>query len=220
MAKEKQSVFATLSGIDVSKMTEHKGHGKFKATYLSWTYAWKAVKDNYPEATFEKKVFVDNQNNKLPFMRDTKGYTYVDVSVTIEGITISEVFPVLGLAEVEVEFDGKKKKVKRDMQPLKHPDAFSVNTSLQRALTKCLAYHGLGINIYAGEDLPMETSNVEVLDDYKDKANSFKDKIKDAKTLKALDTIAKDISAAKLPDSLAGSVRSAWSNKSRQLKAS
>ena len=196
----KQSVFQTLSAIDVSHMTEKKG----QFTYLSWTHAWKAVKDNYPEATFVKTVFTDNQNNKLPFMRDTKGNTFVGVSVTIEGITIEEVYPVTDIRN----------------KAMLHPDSFAVNTAHQRCLTKCLAYHGLGINVYAGEDLPMETSNVEVLDEYKEKADSFKAKIKTAKNQKALDAIAKDISAAKLPDSLANPVRSAWSNKSRQLKAS
>jgi len=200
MASNKLSVFETLSGIDVSNMTERKG----QFTYLSWTHAWKAVKDNYPESTFVKTVYSDNQDNCLPFMRDTKGNTWVGVSVTIQGITIEEVFPVLDNRNKAMQF----------------PDSFSVNTAHQRCLTKALAYHGLGINVYAGEDLPMETSNVEVLDEYKDKADGFKDKIKNAKNQKALDAIAKDISAAKLPDSLAGPVRSAWSNKSRQLKAS
>ena len=198
--KEKQSVFATLSAIDVSHMTEKKG----QFTYLSWTHAWKAVKDNYPEAIFVKTVYTDNQNNRLPFMRDTKGNTWVGVSVTIQEITIEEVFPVT---------DNRNK-------AMTFPDSFAVNTAHQRCLTKCLAYHGLGINVYAGEDLPMETSNVEVLDDYKDKADGFKDKIKSAKNQKALDAIAKDISAAKLPDSLSSSIRSVWANKSRQLQAS
>ena len=200
MAKEKQSVFATLSAIDVSHMTEKKG----RFTYLSWTHAWKAVKDNYPEATFVKTVYTDNQNNKLPFMRDTKGNTYVGVSVTIEGITLEEIYMVTDHNNKSIQF----------------PDSFAVNTSLQRCLTKALAYHGLGIYVYAGEDLPMETSNVEILDEYKDKADGFKDKIKNAKNQKALDAIAKSISAAKLPDSLSAPIRSAWANKSRQLQAS
>ena len=193
-------VFNKLAEINVSNMTEKKG----QFTYLSWTHAWKAVKDNYPSATFVKTIYTDNQNNQLPFMRDTKGNTWVGVSVTIEGITLEEVFPVLDNRNRAIQF----------------PDSFAVNTAHQRCLTKCLAYHGLGINVYAGEDLPMESSNVEVLDEYKDKADGFKDKIKNAKNQKALDAIAKSISAAKLPDSLAGPVRSAWSNKSRQLKAS
>ena len=200
MANKEISVFQRLSEIDVSHMTERKG----QFTYLSWTHAWKAVKDNYPDAVFVKTVYTDNQNNQLPFMRDTKGNTWVGVAVSIEGITVEEVFPVLNNRNQAMQF----------------PDSFAVNTAHQRCLTKALAYHGLGINVYAGEDLPMESSNVEVLDEYKDKADSFKDKIKNAKNQKALDTIAKDISAAKLPDSLAGPVRSAWSNKSRQLKAS
>ena len=194
-----KSVFQRLSEIDVSHMTEKKG----QFTYLSWTHAWKAVKDNYPEATFVKTVYTDNQNNPLPFMRDHKGNTFVAVSVTIEGITIEEVYPVTDIRN----------------KAMPHPDAFSVNTSLQRCLTKCLAYHGLGINVYAGEDLPMETSNLEVLEDYKNKADGFKDKIKSAKDQKALDVIGKAISAARLPEGLANAVRSAWSNKSRQLKA-
>ena len=200
MANKEISVFQRLSELDVSHMTERKG----QFTYLSWTHAWKAVKDNYPDAVFVKTVYTDNQNNQLPFMRDTKGNTWVGVAVSIEGITVEEVFPVLNNRNQAMQF----------------PDSFAVNTAHQRCLTKALAYHGLGINVYAGEDLPMESSNVEVLDEYKDKADSFKDKIKNAKNQKALDTIAKDISAAKLPDSLAGPVRSAWSNKSRQLKAS
>lgn len=200
MASKEISVFQRLSEIDVSHMTERKG----QFTYLSWTHAWKAVKDNYPDAVFVKTVYTDNQNNQLPFMRDTKGNTWVGVAVSIEGITVEEVFPVLDNRNKAMQF----------------PDSFSVNTAHQRCLTKALAYHGLGINVYAGEDLPMESSNVEVLDEYKDKADGFKDKIKNAKNQKALDAIAKSISAAKLPDSLSAPIRSAWANKSRQLQAS
>jgi len=194
----KQSVFKTLSAIDVSHMTEKKG----QFTYLSWTHAWKAVKDNYPEATFVKTVYTDNQNNPLPFMRDHKGNTFVGVSVTIEGITIEEVYPVTDIRN----------------KAMAHPDAFSVNTSLQRCLTKALAYHGLGINVYAGEDLPMETSNVEILDEYKDKADSFIADIKKAKDEKALNAIAKKIKEANLPSSLKGNVETTFRNKRSQLK--
>ena len=200
MASKEISVFQRLSEIDVSHMTERKG----QFTYLSWTHAWKAVKDNYPDAVFVKTVYTDNQNNQLPFMRDTKGNTWVGVAVSIEGETVEEVFPVLDNRNRAIQF----------------PDSFQVNTAHQRCLTKALAYHGLGINVYAGEDLPMESSNVEMLDEYKDKANSFKDKIRNAKNQKALDAIAKSISAAKLPDSLSAPIRSAWANKSRQLQAS
>jgi hypothetical protein len=161
------TVYQTLSQIDCSEMTEKKG----QISYLSWTHAWHAVKCIYPDATFEKMTFVDNQNNVLPFMRDTKRYTYVGVKVTIGGHTITEIYPVLNhLNKAVVD-----------------ADSFQVNTALQRGLTKCLAYHGLGINIYAGEDLPME--DLSEAEDEKRKAfEELADKIKSCNTVEILKT--------------------------------
>ena len=128
-------VFKTLAAVDCSEHTEKKGN----FTYLSWTWAWSLVKSHYPTATFEKVVFHDNQNNPLPFMRDTKGNTYVQTIVTIEGESHSEIYPVLDFKNKAMPF----------------PDCFAVNTALQRCLVKTIAYFGLGLNIYAGEDLPV-----------------------------------------------------------------
>jgi hypothetical protein len=130
-----KSVYQTLADVDCSNHIEKKG----KFSYVSWAWAWALVKQNYPDATFEKHVFTDNQNNPLPFMRDTKGYTFVKTSVTIGGHTLSETFPVT---------DNRN-------QAIQHPNAFEVNTALQRCLVKTLAFHGLGLSIYAGEDLPV-----------------------------------------------------------------
>ena len=128
-------VFKTLAAVDCSAHTEKKGN----FTYLSWTWAWSLVKSHYPTATFEKVVFHDNQNNPLPFMRDTKGNTYVQTTVTIEGESHSEIYAVLDFKNKAMPF----------------PDSFAVNTALQRCLVKTIAYFGLGLNIYAGEDLPV-----------------------------------------------------------------
>lgn len=128
-------VFKTLAAVDCSGHTEKKGN----FTYLSWTWAWSLVKSHYPTATFEKVVFHDNQNNPLPFMRDTKGNTYVKTIVTIEGESHAEIYPVLDFKNKAMSF----------------PDSFAVNTALQRCLVKTLAFFGLGLNIYAGEDLPV-----------------------------------------------------------------
>lgn len=130
-----KSVYQTLADVDCSDHIEKKG----KFSYVSWAWAWALVKQNYPDATFEKHVFNDNQNNPLPFMRDTKGYTFVQTSVTIGDHTLSETFPVT---------DNVNKAIQ-------HPNAFEVNTALQRCLVKTLAFHGLGLSIYAGEDLPV-----------------------------------------------------------------
>ena len=137
-----KSVWETLSEIDVSSHIEQKG----KFSYISWAWAWALVKQKYPEATFKKLTFVDNQNNVLPFMRDSLTYTYVSCSVTIEGIEQEEIFPVLG----------------NKNEPLKAATSFQVNTAHQRCLVKCLAYHGFGTNVYAGEDLPVMDENYEI----------------------------------------------------------
>ncbi len=132
------SAWQTLSSFDVSEEVKKKG----KFDYLSWTWAWAFVKQHYPDATFEKHIFRDNQDNPLPFMRDTKGHTYVAVSVTIDGITHTEIHYVM---------DHKN-------QSVVHPDGGQVNKALQRCLVKAIAFHGLGINVYAGEDLPLSES--------------------------------------------------------------
>lgn len=130
------SPWSTLSKFDVSAQVEQKN----KFDYLSWAWAWAYVKEKYPNANFEKHIYHDNQNNPLPFMRDTKGHTYVAVTVTIEGLSHTEIMPVL---------DFKNKSVP-------HPDGFEVNKAHQRCLVKAIAFHGLGLNLYAGEDLPLD----------------------------------------------------------------
>jgi hypothetical protein len=139
VAPQPTSVWGRLSKIDVSDHTEKKGN----LTYLSWAWAWGTLKNEYPGASFHKHFF-DHINNgggaKLPFTLDGEGYAYVKVTVTVEDAEVTETLPVLG----------------NNNRPVKDPDSFAVNTSLQRCLTKAIAYHGLGHYIYAGEDLPIE----------------------------------------------------------------
>ncbi len=136
-AKKTTSVWGTLSKIDVSKYIEKKG----TLSYLSWAWAWGTLKENYPDATFEKHWFeMGDPRYKIPYAMDKNGYAYVMVSVTVNGLVICETFPVL---------DHRNNSVKT-------PNSFQINTSLQRCLAKCVAYHGLGHYIYAGEDLPSD----------------------------------------------------------------
>jgi len=126
----KKSAWETLSKINVNDHTEKKNG----LTYLSWAWAWGVLKDNYPDATFEKHI----QPNGMPYIIDANGFAYVQVTVTVDGISATELFPVL---------DYKNKAVVK-------PDSFAINTAMQRALAKAISYHGLGHYIYAGEDLP------------------------------------------------------------------
>jgi hypothetical protein len=116
----KKSVWETLSKINVNDHTEKKNG----LTYLSWAWAWGVLKEHYPEATFEKHI----QDNGMPYIMDANGFAYVQVTVTVDGISATELFPVL---------DYKNKAVVK-------PDSFAINTAMQRALAKAISYHGLG----------------------------------------------------------------------------
>ena len=122
------STFEKLAAIDCSKHVEKKG----KFSYLSWPFAVRMLREHAPDATWEVKRF-----DGLPYQRTDAG-TFVEVAVTVEGVTLSQIHPVLNHANKVVMT----------------PDAFAINTSLQRALVKAIALHGLGLYVYAGEDLP------------------------------------------------------------------
>ena len=132
------SVWETLSKVDVSEHIEKKNG----LNYLSWAWAWAIVKKHYPKTTFTKNLYSSANNDcTLPYMIDPAGYAFVSVTVNIEDESHTEVLGV---------FDYNNK-------PVSQPNSFQVNTALQRCLTKCLAFHGLGYYIYAGEDfLPEE----------------------------------------------------------------
>lgn len=124
-----KSVFETLSEIDVNEFTEKKG----QFTYLSWADALNVLLKHYPEATWE----VHSDVNGLPYITAPNG-CFVTVSVTIEGITRTQIHPILNHVNKTIDM----------------PNAFEINTSIQRALAKCISLHGLGLYIYRGEDLP------------------------------------------------------------------
>ena len=125
--------FARLNAISVSDHIEKKGG----FNYLSWPFAVAQLRLADPTATWEVRRF-----DGLPYLATDLG-VFVEVAVTVQGITLSQIHPVL---------DGRNR-------PLQAPTAFDINTSLQRALVKAIALHGLGLYIYAGEDLPMAPSD-------------------------------------------------------------
>ena len=128
-----KSVWATLKAISVNDHTEKKNG----LTYLSWAWAWGVLKDNYPDATFEKVI----QPSGLPYIKDDQGFTYVQVTVTAGNDIVTELFPVTNYAN----------------KPIQNPNSFDVNTAHQRCLAKAIAYLGLGHYIYAGEDMPQDS---------------------------------------------------------------
>jgi hypothetical protein len=125
---EQNNYFAEMAQIDVSQHTEKKGD----FNYLSWAWAVDQLRRQDPTATWEVIRF-----NGMPFMETSCGY-FVEVAVTCHGVTLSQIHPVLD---------------NRNM-PIEKPNSFHINTSIQRCLVKAIALHGLGLYIYAGEDLP------------------------------------------------------------------
>jgi hypothetical protein len=131
----KKSVFETLYAINVNKHTEKKDTGRVKLTYLSWAWAWAKVKENYPDATFTIYENADGWNYH------TDGHTcWVKTGVTIEGVELIEYLPVMNNRNQSI--------------PADQVTSMDVNKAIQRSLTKAAARHGLGLYIYAGEDLP------------------------------------------------------------------
>ena len=128
----KKTVFDTLDTIDVSKYTEKKGN----FTYLSWAWAVRELLRVDPSATWNIHEW-GMEGNRQPYMQTEAG-CFVQVTVTVNEVNRTQVHPVL---------DHRN-------QPIKQPNAFEINTSIQRCLAKAIALHGLGLYIYAGEDLP------------------------------------------------------------------
>jgi len=124
-----ETSFVHLSKVDVSKYVEKKG----QFSYLSWPFAVSQLRQAEPNATWEVKRF-----DGMPFLKTELGY-FVEVEVSVNGIALSQIHPVL---------DARNK-------PIPSPSSFDINTSIQRCLVKAIALHGLGLAIYAGEDLPL-----------------------------------------------------------------
>ena len=121
--------FTRLSAINVSEYVEKKG----QFAYLSWAYAVSQLRQFDPTATWQVQRF-----EGIPFL-NTEAGVFVEVAVCVKGVSLSQIHPVL---------DSKNR-------PILAPTAFDINTSIQRCLVKAIALHGLGLNLYAGEDLPL-----------------------------------------------------------------
>lgn len=128
MTKTNPNYFTQLAAVNVGEHIERKG----QFSYLSWPFAVSQLRQFDETATWEVRRF-----EGLPYLATDCG-TFVEVAVTVRGVTLSQIHPVL---------DGRNK-------PLPTPSVFDINTSIQRCLVKAIALHGLGLYIYAGEDLP------------------------------------------------------------------
>jgi hypothetical protein len=154
--EENKSVFLSLNCINVNDKTETKDTGGVQLTYLSWPFAWGEVVKRYPDASYE----VVKDENGRPYFADEDYGLMCMTNVTIEGKTLEMWLPVM---------DGANKAMKRIPYTYKvwnrqtkqwtektvaAATMFDINKTIMRCLVKNLAMFGLGLYIYAGEDLP------------------------------------------------------------------
>ena len=126
--------FDKLNKVNVNDYTEKKG----QFTYLSWAWAVRELLKVAPDSTWIVHEYPHgNGETQSPYMRTGAG-CFVKITLTVDGIDRTQVHPVL---------DNRN-------QTIKEPNAFQINTSIQRCLAKAIALHGLGLYIFAGEDLP------------------------------------------------------------------
>lgn len=128
------SAFERLNAINVNGHTEKKSG----LTYLSWAWAWAEVKKVFPDAQY---TIYERNTEFGPVNYFTDGRTcWVKTGVTLEGLEHIEELPVMDFKNKSIPYD--------------QVDSMAVNKAIQRSLTKACARHGLGLYIYAGEDLP------------------------------------------------------------------
>ena len=129
--------FEKLLQLNVNDKVEKKG----KLSYLSWSWAWAETKKIHPTATYTVKKFANKDGVELPYMYDPNTGYMVMTEVTIDDLTHEMWLPVM---------DFKNKAM------IDNATMFEINKTIMRCLTKNLAMFGLGLYIYAGEDLPEE----------------------------------------------------------------
>jgi hypothetical protein len=128
-----KNYFEVLNNIDVGDKIEKKNG----LSYLSWAWAWGEIKKRHPDA-----IYTIYENAAGLFYHTDGKTAWVKTGVTVNGIEHIEYLPVM---------DYKNKSI-----PIENITSTDVNKAIQRSLTKAVARHGLGLYIYAGEDLPEE----------------------------------------------------------------
>ena len=150
--KKEKSIFETLFNINVGEHIEKKNG----LSYLSWPFAWAEVKKIFPDANYKVKLFCENN---LPYVYDESTGYMVFTSVTINDLTHEMWLPVMdnsnkSMKSVKYTYDTNYRK----NVPVEPASMFDINKAIMRCLVKNLSMFGLGLYIYAGEDLPEKES--------------------------------------------------------------
>jgi hypothetical protein len=142
--KEKKMDQTDLLKMNVNDHTEKKNG----LTYLSWAWAWAEALKADPKARFDVQSF-----DGKPYV-EINGTAMVWVTVTMFDKPMTCMLPVMDSYNKPITIEGVTTINKYNKEVVTKLDSFNVNTAIMRCMTKALAMHGLGLYIYAGEDLP------------------------------------------------------------------
>lgn len=150
------AVFEDLNGLNINGHTEKKKVEGKELTYLSWPWAWAEVKKRYPDAHYS----IWKNSDGLPYTEDPMTGYMVFTSVTIDGVTHEMWLPVMNGANRAMKRAQYEYTTKYGKKSVEAATMMDINKTIMRCLVKNLAMFGLGLYIYAGEDLP-ETEQEE-----------------------------------------------------------
>ena len=167
---KKMNDFEKLFSLNVNEHTEVKDTGSAKLTYLSWAWAWSEFKKVYPDAAYT----IGKNEQGLPYFNDDAVGAMVYTTVTAGGITYEMWLPVMDGNNRAMKTTPYQVKTKYKTIDVNAFTMFDVNKAVMRCLVKNLAMFGLGLYIYAGEDLP-EAEQADVIEE-KPKARAPKAK--------------------------------------------
>lgn len=145
--------FDALYSLDMNDKVEKREN----LSYLSWANAWAEFKRAYPSATYR---IVKDPITNLPYFADERTGIMVYTEVTVDEITHEMWLPVMNTSNKAMKLESytykvydkfKKEYVERTVEAA---SMFDINKTIMRCLVKNLAMFGLGLYIYAGEDIP------------------------------------------------------------------
>lgn len=148
MCKEIRDKFLELVQLNVNDYVEKKEG----LSYLTWSYAWQEFKKIYPDATYD--ILRDEQGR--PYFGDPDIGYMVYTTVTAGGLTYMMWLPVMDNANKAMKLNSYEYTTKKGTKTVEAISMFDVNKAVMRCLVKNLAMFGLGLYIYAGEDIPQD----------------------------------------------------------------
>ena len=146
------NVFNQLNNVDLTDKSKDKNNLK----YLSWSSAWSEVKKKYPDATYGIVPQIMDEKGNTRFWHDDGKTGWVEVFVTINGLTHTEVLAIMDFKNISI--------------PADNITSVDANKGMKRCLVKSCAVHGLGLYIYESEDLP---ENISILIDLQDEVTEL-----------------------------------------------